>query len=73
MFVALAAVVTDWESQWPLTLTLGVGLGLVIDEFPHWIGNIKELNRNVTFMRSSFLALVVAEFLLFGIFAITAQ
>lgn len=37
-------------------LAYGVGLGLVLDEFPHWIGNTKELQRNVPILRSGAIA-----------------
>ena len=68
--VAVTAMVTDWETQWQFAVVFGIGLGLVIDEFPHWIGDIKELSRNVTFIRSSFLALVIVELALLGSYVI---
>ncbi|MEI7689453.1 MAG: hypothetical protein WCI79_00610 [Candidatus Saccharibacteria bacterium] len=30
-----------------LVVIFGIGLGLVLDEFPHWTGDVKELTRNI--------------------------
>jgi hypothetical protein len=47
-----------------IILAYGLGLGLVLDEFPHWIGNIKELTRNVTVIPAGLVAVVTAETIL---------
>lgn len=60
--VALAAVGFGVNpSSWYLAVLLGVGLGLVLDEFPHWTGNVKELSRNVIFIPQSLWAIVAVE------------
>jgi hypothetical protein len=38
----------------------GIGLGLVLDEFPHWMGNIKELNRNVFIIPGGLIAVTLS-------------
>lgn len=41
-------------------IAYGIGLGLVLDEFPHWMGNEKELRRNVPVVRGGLIATIVA-------------
>lgn len=41
-------------------IAYGVGLGLVLDEFPQWLGNVEELRRNVPIIRSGVVATLVA-------------
>jgi len=44
----------------------GVGLGLVFDEFPHWVGNTKELSRNVPIIPGAIPIVITLElFILF--------
>jgi hypothetical protein len=43
-----------------ILIAYGVGLGLILDEFPHWLGNIKELRRNVPIIRGGLIATLVA-------------
>ncbi len=63
--VAIAAVGFGVNpSSWYLAVLLGVGVGLVLDEFPHWMGNVKELSRNVVFIPESLWAIMVVEVLL---------
>lgn len=45
---------------WWIAVLYGVGLGLVLDEFPHWIGNVKELTRNVPIIPGAIPAVAVA-------------
>lgn len=52
-----------------ILIAYGVGLGLVLDEFPHWLGNIKELQRNVPIIRGGLIATLVAlGFILVALF-----
>lgn len=39
----------------------GIGLGLILDEFPHWLGDVKELQRNVVIIPGSVRAIIVVE------------
>lgn len=39
-----------------LLVMYGIGLGLVLDEFPHWLGNTKELQRNVPIVQGGLIA-----------------
>lgn len=38
----------------------GIGLGLVLDEFPQWLGDVEELRRNVPIIRGGLIATLVA-------------
>lgn len=38
----------------------GIGLGLVLDEFPHWMGDTKELGRNVPIIPGGLIATSIA-------------
>jgi hypothetical protein len=51
-----------------LIIFFGLGLGMVLDEFPHWVGDIKELTRNVSFLPKSVLAVVFIELLILLLF-----
>lgn len=44
-----------------VVLAYGIGLGLVLDEFPHWIGNVKELTRNVPVIPGAIPAIIISE------------
>jgi hypothetical protein len=44
-----------------IVVLFGVGLGLIIDEFPHWTGNVKELIRNVLIIPGALKAVLVVE------------
>lgn len=41
-------------------IAYGVGLGLILDEFPHWLGDVKELRRNVPIIRGGLIATAAA-------------
>lgn len=47
-------------AAWWIALLYGIGLGLVLDEFPHWIGNVKELTRNVAIIPGAIPAALLA-------------
>jgi len=47
-----------------IVIAYGVGLGLILDEFPHWIGDVKELTRNVPIIPGAIPAVVVSELFL---------
>lgn len=47
-----------------IVILFGIGLGLILDEFPHWMGNIKELTRNVPIIPGSIVAIVISESLI---------
>ena len=47
-----------------ITVLYGVGLGLVLDEFPHWMGDVKELQRNVLIIPGGLVAVCVALIML---------
>jgi hypothetical protein len=42
----------------------GIGLGLVLDEYPHWTGNVKELTRNIEIIPGALPVVITAEVLL---------
>ncbi len=44
-----------------IPILYGVGLGLVLDEFPHWTGNVKELTRNIAIIPGALPVVAVAE------------
>ena len=44
-----------------LVTMFGIGLGLVLDEFPHWTGNVRELTRNTPIIPGAVLVVVVVE------------
>lgn len=44
-----------------IAIAYGIGLGLILDEFPHWLGNVKELTRNVPIIPGALPAIIVAE------------
>jgi len=54
-------------SQWWVALLFGAGLGLILDEFPHWKGDVEELTRNVLFMREAAIAVVLGEMIILGL------
>ena len=45
--------------------TYGIGLGLILDEFPHWIGYVPELNSNAAFIPIGAAAVLVAVAMIF--------
>lgn len=47
-----------------IALIYGIGLGLVLDEFPHWMGNTKELNRNVVIIPGGLAAILICVMVL---------
>lgn len=48
VLASFAVIGLDIEpSNMIVLIAYGIGLGLVLDEFPHWIGITKELERNV--------------------------
>ena len=49
------------------SLFYGIGLGLVLDEFLLWIGNVKELTRNVLFIPYSLSAVAITSILIASI------
>ncbi len=51
-------------SVWWIVIPYGIGLGLILDEFPHWLGNVKELTRNVLIVPGALPAVAVAIALL---------
>jgi len=44
-----------------LAIMFGVGLGLVLDEFPHWTGDVKELTRNTPIIPGAIPVIVAVE------------
>ena len=44
-----------------LVTMFGIGLGLVLDEFPHWTGNVKELTRNIPIIPGAIPVVVAVE------------
>ena len=44
-----------------IVIIYGIGLGLILDEFPHWLGNVKELTRNVAIIPGAIPAVIAAE------------
>ncbi len=54
-----------------IAVLLGFGLGLVLDEFPLWVGNVGELSRNVAIIPGAIPAVVIFELTL--IFLIILQ
>lgn len=48
-----------------IIILYGIGLGLVLDEFPHWIGNVKELTRNIEIIPGALPVVLTAEVILF--------
>jgi len=54
-----------------LALFYGIGLGLVLDEFPLWMGNINQLNSNIVFIPLApliilFVSLVILFLIIFN-------
>lgn len=39
----------------------GIGIGLILDEFPHWMGSVKELTRNVPLIPGAIPAIIASE------------
>ncbi len=44
-----------------IAIAYGLGLGLILDEFPHWLGNVKELTRSVPIIPGAIPAIIFAE------------
>ena len=44
-----------------IAIFYGIGIGLILDEFPHWMGNVKELTRNVPIVPGAIPAIIIAE------------
>lgn len=51
-------------SQPLIAMLLGVGLGLALDEFPLWVGNVKELTRNIAIIPGALPAVAIFEAIL---------
>lgn len=47
-----------------IAVTYGLGLGLVLDEFPHWLGDVKELTRNTPVVPGALPAVIIVEVVL---------
>lgn len=47
-----------------LVVLFGVGLGLVLDEFPHWVGDVKELTRNTPIIPGAIPVVISAELII---------
>jgi len=44
-----------------LVTMFGIGLGLVLDEFPHWTGDVKELTRNTPIIPGAIPVVIAVE------------
>ena len=55
-----------------IAIAYGVGIGLVLDEFPHWLGNVKELTRNVPIIPGAIPVIILAELILLLIILLKA-
>jgi len=61
----------DTTNVW-IAIAYGLGLGLVLDEFPHWLGNVKELTRNTPVIPGALPAVIIVEVVLLVVILLKA-
>jgi len=61
----------DATNVW-IAIAYGLGLGLVLDEFPHWVGNVKELTRNTPVIPGALPAVIIVEVVLLVVILLKA-
>lgn len=66
VIAALLSIGLGQGDSWLTALIFGIGLGLVLDEFPHWTGNVKELTRNTPIIPGAIPAVIIAELIILG-------
>ncbi len=70
ILTSFLVIVLNIKTTLLIVILYGFGIGLILDEFPHWLGNVKELTRNVKFIKGSIIAIIVSIIVLLGLFLV---